>query len=254
MLELRAKSPPDMALHGSRRCGDAPVLAAGRGPHADLVLSRAAWANLSPEKSLSQHFWAMIGQYAGASWSLTIICLAIFYLTGFYTYGRFYQGRYKALIVLQAVCQSYLIYGFVSYAFFGVAKTLPLRHLLSLGRCRRGVADWRSAVAAYLEAHCRSRTRSARSGKGDQTKRVLVIGGAGYIGSALLPKLLASGYRVRLLDLLMYDTGPIDGVMGHPNLEVSKAIFATWARLSRSCRASTRSCTWGRSSAIPRAN
>lgn len=36
-------------------------------------------------------------------------------------------------------------------------------------------------------------------------KTVLVIGGAGYIGSVLVGQLLASGYRVRVLDALFYD-------------------------------------------------
>jgi nucleoside-diphosphate-sugar epimerase len=35
-------------------------------------------------------------------------------------------------------------------------------------------------------------------------RHVLVIGGAGYIGSVLVRKLLASGYRVRVLDALLY--------------------------------------------------
>src|SRR5215470_11215984 len=70
--------------------------------------------DLKADKTLSQHFWAMIGMYADSAWPLTIICVAIFYLNGFYTYGRFYQGRYKALIVFQAVCQRYLVFGFIN--------------------------------------------------------------------------------------------------------------------------------------------
>ena len=58
------------------------------------------------------------------------------------------------------------------------------------------------------------------------TKRtVLVIGGAGYIGSALLPKLLRRGHRVRLLDRLFYGTEPIKDVLGHPNLEIVREDF-----------------------------
>ncbi len=56
-------------------------------------------------------------------------------------------------------------------------------------------------------------------------RTVLVIGGAGYIGSALLPKLLARGHRVRLFDRMFYGIEPIRGVVDHPNLEIMQADF-----------------------------
>jgi nucleoside-diphosphate-sugar epimerase len=51
---------------------------------------------------------------------------------------------------------------------------------------------------------------------------VLVTGGAGYVGSALVPKLLASGYRVRVLDLYLYGEEVLAAVTGNPNLEEIK--------------------------------
>ncbi|MGA8926144.1 MAG: NAD-dependent epimerase/dehydratase family protein, partial [Solirubrobacterales bacterium] len=36
-------------------------------------------------------------------------------------------------------------------------------------------------------------------------RHILVIGGAGYIGSVLCPALLDAGHRVRVLDSLLYD-------------------------------------------------
>src|SRR5205814_1274441 len=56
-------------------------------------------------------------------------------------------------------------------------------------------------------------------------KSVLVIGGDGYIGSALLPKMLAKGYRVRVLSLLLYGTDSIKHLLNHPHLEVIQADF-----------------------------
>jgi nucleoside-diphosphate-sugar epimerase len=56
-------------------------------------------------------------------------------------------------------------------------------------------------------------------------KRLLLIGGAGYIGSALLPKLLARGFSVRLLDLLFFGTDPIANLLDHPGLELISGDF-----------------------------
>jgi nucleoside-diphosphate-sugar epimerase len=49
-------------------------------------------------------------------------------------------------------------------------------------------------------------------------QHVLVTGGAGYVGSNLVPKLLAAGYRVTVLDLCIYG----DVLAPHPELRVVK--------------------------------
>ena len=50
-------------------------------------------------------------------------------------------------------------------------------------------------------------------------RRVLVTGGAGYVGAVLVPKLLAAGHEVTVLDLFIYgDT--LAGVAGYPELRL----------------------------------
>ncbi len=48
--------------------------------------------------------------------------------------------------------------------------------------------------------------------------RILVTGGAGYVGSNLVPKLLQAGYRVSVLDLCIYG----DVLASHPGLRIVK--------------------------------
>jgi hypothetical protein len=41
-----------------------------------------------------------IGGYRSCAVRLTLVCLVVFSLSGFYSYGRTYRGRYKALVVI----------------------------------------------------------------------------------------------------------------------------------------------------------
>ncbi len=53
---------------------------------------------------------------------------------------------------------------------------------------------------------------------GNSFREVLVTGGAGYVGARLVPRLLQEGYRVRVLDLYLYEEQPFGESAGHPNL------------------------------------
>ena len=57
---------------------------------------------------------------------------------------------------------------------------------------------------------------TAKEGKG---KRVLITGGAGYIGSILSETLLSAGYHVTVLDNLMYGQGNLFHLANNPNFE-----------------------------------
>lgn len=52
--------------------------------------------------------------------------------------------------------------------------------------------------------------------------RVLVTGGAGYVGSVLVPKLLEAGYPVTVLDLYLFGDDVLSGVRANPNLREVK--------------------------------
>src|SRR5688500_13317262 len=64
-------------------------------------------------------------------------------------------------------------------------------------------------------------------------KEVLITGGAGYVGAALVPKLLAAGYAVRVIDLYLYGE---DVLAKHPNLKEIKADIRDRKALEKAVR------------------
>lgn len=53
-------------------------------------------------------------------------------------------------------------------------------------------------------------------------EQVTVIGGAGYVGAVLVPKLLEAGYKTTVLDLFIYGEDVFDAVKDNPNLTLVK--------------------------------
>jgi hypothetical protein len=54
----------------------------------------------------------------------------------------------------------------------------------------------------------------------DESGPVLLVGGAGYIGSIVARRLLDSGVKVRMLDRLVYGYAAIEEILEHPNFEL----------------------------------
>jgi len=64
-----------------------------------------------------------------------------------------------------------------------------------------------------------------------QYSRILVTGGAGFIGSHLVDRLIAQGSEVTVLD--NFDTGKLDNVPGHKNLRIVKCDIRNYALIRR---------------------
>ena len=67
----------------------------------------------------------------------------------------------------------------------------------------------------------------------EHLRTIFVTGGAGYVGSVLVPKLLEKGYRVRVLDLYIFGEDVLNAVKGHRNVEQIKGDIRDQALLRR---------------------
>jgi nucleoside-diphosphate-sugar epimerase len=193
---------------------------------ADVTILNASVAVSLLGELLLRHSHAalVLGLWWRSACLLSVLGPAIFFRMGFYTKGRSYSGRYKALIIIQAAT---LLFGTLAFGlyFVRIQPSFPRSALLS---------SWVISCALLLAARLWAKlwkyvviqeTPSQEISKARKQPSVLVIGGAGYIGSAVIPKLLAEGYRVRILDCFLFGKEPILPFLKNPNLEVCRGDF-----------------------------
>jgi nucleoside-diphosphate-sugar epimerase len=142
------------------------------------------------------------------------LALVIFHLHGFYSRTRGYATKYKIWVIVRAVT--------VFSALFFLADRVALQHeawdgaaLLAWAFLMLTVGGLRFAKEFFLRSYSiRSKRRPAK------VERVLVVGGAGYLGSVLVSQLLERGYVTRVLDSFLYGSSSLDPLRHDPRLEV----------------------------------
>lgn len=161
--------------------------------------------------------------YQSTSWLLTPIAMGVYGFSGFYSRGRFYQGRFKALVIVQAVSLSYVLFGFVLYLSLTwdwllqpPRLALLLGWLLTLG-ATVGARLWSTLWRLVMKYEAPALRKLAQD---ERIHHVLVIGGAGYIGSVLCRQLLRQGYAVRVLDTLLYGRESLADLIDNPHFEL----------------------------------
>ena len=156
--------------------------------------------------------------YTTFFWVLSPIFPLVFLLNGFYTHSRAYIGRYKALIILRSVILAAVIFLAANFLFSGngnVGRSVVLPFMILAAS---GAASIRILKAFIERRYFINSPRTASLAP--HRDWVLVVGGAGYIGSLLVERLLEKGYRVRVLDSLLYGDEPLRPVRSHPNFEL----------------------------------
>jgi nucleoside-diphosphate-sugar epimerase len=193
---------------------------------ADLViLNTSLVLSLLPQIWLyDKHPVFLLDMFLRSAALLSCPAPLVFYVMGFYTKGRSYASKYKALTILQATAISFVVLALAMY-FLRIVPSFPRSALmlawLTASVLLLGARLWAKVWKQVIIQEHQPVSISLRK----EQQSVLVIGGAGYIGSALLPKLLDRGYHIRLLDCFLYGDEPIKPFMQHPNLEIHRGDF-----------------------------
>ncbi len=142
-------------------------------------------------------------------------CIPGFYaLSGLYTSSRTYS---KSLALRRAAASSGIAaLGMLSASFLlPPSGTLPRASALIFAVLIVAGAPGIRWIKHTLLDH----DRPGRPGPRQRNDVVLVVGGAGYIGSIVVRTLLKRGFHVRVLDSLVYGDSAIEEVLDHPRLE-----------------------------------
>lgn len=159
-----------------------------------------------------------ISQYLHLLLPLSLIFPAAFFLSGMYKDHTSWPMARRAIVMLRGVAFGLIV--FIPVSLF----LLPESSLGSRSLILFCVALFALLFSARLgEWALLNTSNAARVSKEEgspEDRPVLVIGGAGYIGSLLVEKLLRSGRRVRVLDSLLYGDGALRDVVNHPRFEL----------------------------------
>lgn len=158
--------------------------------------------------------------YISSSLLLTLISVFVFFINGFYTYGRTYNSKYKILVVFQSTLISYLIYSLIVYLFYHKNVDIAIIFIswiltfVLIFSIRLIASIWR--IVVFKEVKLRGKPLK------NYISNVVVLGGAGYIGSVLVHKLLNHGYYVTVLDSLLYGDEGIRNFYHNSKFELIK--------------------------------
>jgi nucleoside-diphosphate-sugar epimerase len=185
---------------------------------AALGFSIVYMAGLGHDAGMSDLYKALRTYYLHDFIGLSLLFPAVFSFSGFYTRSRAYNSRYKVLVVARSVGIALLVFFFASYLvdredLISRSTGLAFAAMVLLGV--PGARVIKLAIEKWLSKEVPVKAPTAAT-----DRPVLVVGGAGYIGSILVRALLSTGRRVRVLDNLVYGDAPIRDLLSDPNFEL----------------------------------
>ncbi|HWY93116.1 MAG TPA: NAD-dependent epimerase/dehydratase family protein [Chthoniobacterales bacterium] len=174
--------------------------------HPGLISTRI---QLRPEDAVHYYFSVFL--------LLSLLFPAVFLLSGLYSNPPT-DGVPRGITLFRGVALSLLLFSIVSFALYRRQQAsqgyIPLFSGLAI------LSLWLPRIAkGGLRRKSKMKTSDIVR-RPNHDRAVLILGGAGYIGSCLVRKLLAAGRKVRVMDSLIYGDYSLHDVLGHPNLEV----------------------------------
>lgn len=187
--------------------------------NASMVSAFALWflfyvvvLRVPEARDLADRFKTFVTQY-WLFWSFLV--LLVFQCSGFYPQTRGSGGMRKAAVVFRAVSLFIVLFVFADYFVYrgalvprGVAVLGWLLMLLTVGGIRLGK---HRVLKLYNVEH---KTRP------ENVKVVLLLGGAGYLGSVVVGQLLTRGFKVRVLDSFLFGEVSLADAKKHQNCEL----------------------------------
>lgn len=178
-------------------------------PNQSRLLYDGLAALLSSLVALAFGQWAT-GEFALPLLAALPLLLGANFALGIYTHQKTASGQKKALRLSLAIA----------------AASAAMLALPGSAQARMPVLLWATLVWSplclprlFLNLNKRVSTDffgSTIRGRGP----VLVVGGAGYIGTHVIEQLLLADYSVRVLDRLLYGRGPLQDFLGNPRFEI----------------------------------
>ncbi|MGE4552507.1 MAG: NAD-dependent epimerase/dehydratase family protein, partial [Desulfovibrionaceae bacterium] len=141
------------------------------------------------------------------------------------------DGSLLGMVMDPDIRRAILKHGSLDISVRTIMKTTPFtidqslspaerkQRYLDSGKLLAPVIDEKRRVVDYFWVQDMAQASLADEAGVFPPSRVLVVGGAGYIGAPLVERMLHMGYKVRAFDLMLYDTNTLDEFKAHENFE-----------------------------------
>jgi nucleoside-diphosphate-sugar epimerase len=170
---------------------------------------------LAPSEASLAHFYFHIFL------PVSLVFPLVHSLSGLYTRLRGYALGYKLRSATLSAFVATLLLVFVTFLLGGSQLSRSAAIVFGINAIGAAVGvrwmkDWLFHRESEQEQAVKSPVFSPAT---SDLHTVLVVGGAGYIGSLVVDRLLARGCKVRLLDNLLYGNRAIERHLSNPNLD-----------------------------------